>query len=222
MNHFSTCGEVVNMKATEIVLMALGIGAFGIATYTLVSRRSEDVKKAISNASAFIPTFAQRFEKIESIKEIPQAMETKVSEISKAVESKISEIPKSVGEKISKLTDTATKPIQESTKKVSESIVDASKKLKEASQNINQAVANIAEIPKKVVERVQPVVVPAVVGATIGGGIGAVVSPVFYRAGWEIGKATQNFGHWLIEKTGGMQSPIVKASQLITSIFGRW
>jgi len=208
------------MKESTLLLLLAGVGIGAGITYIIASGKTEELKKQIEkfpNIPQFIqiPQMSQYRETVS--KEIQTIKETFISSGSGVI-SGFSNITNRVSSGVTGVGDSINKTISKTT----ETIKDATEKLKQSTQNIKDSVTNLASIPQKAIEKIQPVVAPAVVGGVVGGAVGSVVAPVFYRVGWELGKVTYPIGKWLIEKTGGVNSPIVKASQIITSIFGRW
>lgn len=210
------------MKAETLLLTLVGVGIAGYVGYTLASKRSEDIKKAVSSLGNVYEKVVEKVKEVPSIKEVvkEEKIVEKVKDFASDV-SKLTDVYSYATGFATKTSDVINQTIQTVQKKT-EDVKQATENLKQSAENVSQTITKIAETPKKVVEKIQPVVVPSVVGGVVGGPIGAIVGTTFYRVGWELGKATQNFGHWLIEKTGGKESPIVKASQIITAIFGKW
>lgn len=202
----------------EIIIAIAGAGAVG---YLIASKLYENYQYKTGGGGGGISLSIPSFENIPSIKDIPENISKKISQL----EEQIKEISIAPSNLISKNIDTISKPISDISKtieKATEPISKASETIKKASEDLKKASENIASIPKTVVEKIQPVVTTSTIGGIAAGPIGMIVAPTFYRVGWEIGKATKDFGHWLIEKTGGYQSPIYKIGNAIASILGRW
>ncbi|MEM5815877.1 MAG: hypothetical protein QXL14_02400 [Candidatus Aenigmatarchaeota archaeon] len=198
------------MKFETIIAIA-GAGAVG---YLIASKLYENYQYKTGGGGGGISLSIPSFENIPSIKDIPENISKKISQL----EEQIKEISITPPNLISKPISDVSKTIEKATEPISK----ASETIKKASEDLKKASENIASIPKTVVEKIQPVVTTATIGGIAAGPIGMVVAPTFYRVGWEIGKVTKDFGHWLIEKTGGYQSPIYKIGNAIASILGRW